>query len=279
MKTDTNLEIINDVPMMGSRVISNMTGKDHSSVVVRDIKNMLEQLGVYPANLQDNENKSFFIKMKIYNGRDVIDEIFLDQDLSTTLVTGYSVQDRYKIIKRWSDLESGKALPLIAAQPVNQDAAMNNDILSLARVVAEATASATMKAVIDIMGIPKHQSLPAVQPAPVIAAPAQDTFDLQVSHHESDNSKAEFVPVADLVWACGFSDAACRRLVTFASLPTALTNGERGHLLIHREAFMAAAQTLLDESIPPTGKLKRWQHPDFDGFTLRLKSSETAAEA
>ncbi|WP_145525726.1 BRO-N domain-containing protein [Yersinia rohdei] len=156
-------------------------------------------------------------------------------------------------------------------QPVTS---MNNDILSLARVVAEATASATMKAVIDVVGIQKYQ--PIVEPVAVIAPPAPEA--LQVSHHSPDSEQSEYALVSDLSWACGLSDAACRRLATFANLPTCMTNGDRGHLLIHRDLFMTVAQTLLDESTPPTGKLKRWQHPEFGGFTLRLKSEKHTGE-
>lgn len=152
---------------------------------------------------------------------------------------------------------------------------MNNDILSLARVVAEATASATLKAVIDIVGIQKYQ--PAVETVAAIAPPAPEA--LQVSHHSPDNEQSEYALVSDLSWACGLSDAACRRLATFANLPTCMTSGDRGHLLIHRDLFMTVAQTLLDESTPPTGKLKRWQHPEFGGFTLRLKSENHTGEA
>lgn len=185
------------------------------------------------------------------------------------------------LVDQWQELEKEVSQLRIGQQsaPAPKDTSMNNDILSLARVVAEATASATMKAVIDIVGIPKHQSLPAVAPVPVISAPVQSIFDLQVSHNESDSNQSEYVLVADLAWTCGFSDAACRRLVTFAKLPTKLTKGETGHLLVNRESFMAAAQTLLDESTPPMGKLKRWQHSEFGGFTLRLKSSEATTEA
>ncbi|HEN3243029.1 TPA: transcriptional regulator, partial [Yersinia enterocolitica] len=142
-------------------------------------------------------------------------------------------------------------------------------------VVAEATASATLKAVIDIVGIQKYQ--PAVETVAAIAPPAPEA--LQVSHHSPDNEQSEYALVSDLSWACGLSDAACRRLATFANLPTCMTSGDRGHLLIHRDLFMTVAQTLLDESTPPTGKLKRWQHPEFGGFTLRLKSENHTGEA
>lgn len=151
---------------------------------------------------------------------------------------------------------------------------MNNDILSLARVVAEATASATMKAVIDIVGIQKYQ--PAVEPVAAITPPAPET--LQINHQATASEESEYALVSELSWASGLSDSTCRRLVTFANLLTRLTNGERGHLQINRDSFMAAAQTLLDESTPPTGKLKRWQHPVFGGFTLRLKSGNNDGE-
>lgn len=164
--------------------------------------------------------------------------------------------------------------PRIAVQLAPQENSMNNDILSLARVVAEATASATMKAVIDIVGIQKYQ--PVAEPIAAIAPPAPET--LQINHQAPVGEQSEYALVSDLSWACGLSDDACRRLTTFSKLPTRLTNGDRGHLLIHRDSFMSAAQTLLDESTPPTGKLKRWQHPEFGGFTLRLKSGNNDEE-
>ncbi|AHE72761.1 hypothetical protein M942_08425 [Enterobacter ludwigii] len=251
------LETVNGVPMMSSRSISEMTGKDHGSIVIRDIKNMIEQLGIYPANLQVSESNEFFFKMKTYKGREVIDEILLDQDLSTTLVTGYSVQDRYKIVKRWSDLESGKATPLIAAQQPTDQAP---DLFLLARVVSEAAVSAAMKAVMEVTG------LNAVT-AQSVALPAAPAVEPAVT---SD----EFVPVHKVSWATGLSDATCRRLITFAALPAKHIEGIRG-LCVNREAFIAAAKTLINESTPPQGKRKRWQNPEFGGFVLRKDPRQT----
>lgn len=151
---------------------------------------------------------------------------------------------------------------------------MNNDLLSLARVVAEATASATMKAVFDIAGIPAFQGIKTAEPVAITSEPTTTLFNAGEPHHEPDINQAVFVPVSDLSWACGLSDAACRRLATFAKLQTCMSNGDRGYLLIHRESFMTAGQALLDESMPPTGNRKRWQHPRFGGFTLRLKSTD-----
>ncbi|HDL6897068.1 TPA: hypothetical protein PXM15_004271, partial [Yersinia enterocolitica] len=101
---------------------------------------------------------------------------------------------------------------------------------------------------------------------------------LQINHQAPVGEQPEYALVSELSWVSGLSDAACRRLATFASLPTCMTNGDRGHLLIHRDSFMSAAQTLLNESTPPTGKLKRWKHPEFGGFTLRLKSGNNDGE-
>ncbi|HDL8225734.1 TPA: transcriptional regulator, partial [Yersinia enterocolitica] len=207
------------------------------------------------------------------DNRGFVSEFLLDRRHSEILVSGYDVKRRAAIIDRWHALETGESQPRLSP-PAPQETHMNNDILSLARVVAEATASATMKAVIDIVGIQKYQ--PAVEPVAAIAPPAPEA--LHVSHHSPDNEQSEYALVSDLSWACGLSDAACRRLATFANLPTCMTNGDRGHLLIHRDLFMTVAQSLLDESTPPTGKLKRWKHPEFGGFTLRLKSESHTGE-
>lgn len=261
-------------PMMGSRKIAVVTGKNHDHVK-RDIIAMLEQLEIHNPDQDDDDSKGFIISRKQYQGRTVIDEIWLNETLSMTLVTGYDANRRLALVEQWQEMKTELAQPrLESPQPQQTFASMNDNILSLARVVAEATASATMKAVIDIVGIQKYQHV--VEPVVAIAPPAPEA--LQVSHHTPDSGQSEYALVSDLSWACGLSDDACRRLTTFSKLPTRLTSGDRGHLLIHRDSFMSAAQTLLDESTPPTGKLKRWQHPAFGGFTLRLKSESHNGE-
>ncbi len=273
-QAETNLEIINGEPMMGSRKIAVATGKNHDHVK-RDILAMLEQLKIHHPDQDDDDSKGFIISRKHYQGRDVIDEIWLNETLSMTLVTGYDATRRLALVEQWQHMKAELSQPRISA-PAKHDTSMNNDILSLARVVAEATASATMKAVIDIVGIQKPQSLALSEPAIVVAPPALES--LQVNHQELAGSPSEYALVSELSWISGLSDSACRRLATFSTLPTTLTGVERGHLMIHRASFMSAAQMLLDESTPPTGKLKRWQHPEFGGFALRLKSSEVTPE-
>lgn len=276
MNNKTDLKIINGEPMMGSRSIADMTGKDHSSVVVRDIKNMLKQLNIYPATPQDNENKSFFIKMKTYNGREVIEEIFLDQDLSTTLVTGYSVQERYKVIKRWGDLESGKAQPRIAAQPVQPEIGINPDFAALTRTVAEATAAGVMKSILETTGIQAVVHISATVSTPSTVA-LVDHVGHAAQTAQEETKEPEYVPVHKVSWATGLSDPTCRRLVTFSDLPNCHIDGVRG-LCVHREFFMAAVEVLIKESTPPAKGRKRWHHPEFGGFELRKDPKEIFSE-
>lgn len=273
---DNQIQTVSNKLTMSSREIAELTSKNKSDVHV-DIWNMLQQL--YGTEKDDGKthhykNQQVAITDGVtayFDNRGYISVFLLDRRHTEILITGYDVKRRAAIIDRWHALETGEAEPRITALPTQQQISMNHDILSLARVVAEATASATMKAVIDIVGIQKPQ--PA-EPIAAIVAPLQSSPDWQVSHQASDIDQSEYVPVADLAWTCGLSDAACRRLVAFSNLPTRLTNGEHGYLLIHRESFIAAAQALLDSSTPPSGKIKRWQHPEFGGFTLRLKSDK-----
>lgn len=274
------LKNISGVQMMSSRGIAGVAKKDHGKVC-RDIRVMLEKLySISEAESTRNPDLAYLTKQGVtciqydLNNPNAW-EYWLDYEHSQCLVAGYDASRRMSIIRQWQSLKAEVKQLQTPVKPAQQEISMNNDILSLARVVAEATASATMKAVIDIVGIQKPQTLTNDQLAPVTTEPLQDSFDLQGTHH----TQSEYVPVSELVWSCGLSDAACRRLTTYAGLPTTLTNGDRGHLLIHRESFMAAAQTLLNESTAPSGKLKRWQHPEFGGFTLRLKSSESDTEA
>lgn len=228
-------------PMMSSREIAELTNKEHKHVV-RDIKALLEQLGFHSSEMDYHDFKDFFIKTKIYNGREVIDEILLGQDLSTTLVTGYSAQDRYKVVKRWRELETGKAQPLVAHQttPAIQ---IDSGIIQLARVVAEAT----MKACLDATGHSTPQTAPCVQ--------TQFSFD-----------ESEYVPVSKAAWTTGLSDSTCRKLIGFAKVQVRSNGNARG-LLVNLSAMETAARKLLKESTSPKGNRKRWSHPRFGNFT------------
>ncbi|EPC3984270.1 Rha family transcriptional regulator [Citrobacter koseri] len=264
--TTADLKIINGVPMMSSRNIAEVTGKKPAHVV-RDIESMLESLGKHYPELDDYDSTEFSIKRKTYNGRLVIDEIWLNETLSMTLVTGYDACRRLALVEQWQEMKLELSQPRIAAQPAQQELSMNHDILSLARVVAEATASATMKAVMEV----SNANLVAAAPvSPVV--PQQ-----HISTAEFINTDAEFVPVHKVSWETGLSDPSCRRLVQFANLPSRQLPGVRG-LCVHRESFLHAFQVLLEESTHPGGKRKRWQHPEFGGFILRKSPVNTDGE-
>lgn len=97
---------INDQQTMSSREIAELTGKQHAHVK-RDIEMMCQDLGVHYPNLES--------EYKAGNGQ-TYTEYCLDRYHTEVLVTGYDVKRRAAVIKRWYDLESGKAQP--AATPV-----------------------------------------------------------------------------------------------------------------------------------------------------------------
>lgn len=276
--TDSTLEIINGVPMMSSRSIARTVDKEHKQVV-RDIKTLLEQLGVYGTDLHHDDSKGFLIIKKEYNGRTVIDEIWLNEDLSITLVTGYDPKRRLGIISQWRVQKEELAQLRISVQPEPQPAfdpmaALNPDFMALTRTVTEATASAMMKTILENTGI---QAIVHVN-ATVSAPPVTEPVITAQQDDEKPVDEGEYVPIHKVSWDSGLTDSTCRRLVDFAELPNGYVNGVRG-LCVHYAIFMMAVKALIDESTPPTGGRKRWQHPEFGGFSLRKDPQEIFGEA
>ncbi|UAN59027.1 Rha family transcriptional regulator [Serratia sp. JSRIV004] len=89
------------VTKMSSREIAALTGKRHDNVMA-DCRKMLDAL-----NLQSPE---FLGDYQDAKGR-TYQEFWLDQDLTLTLMTGYSIPLRHKVAKRWRQLETGETLP------------------------------------------------------------------------------------------------------------------------------------------------------------------------
>jgi phage regulator Rha-like protein len=97
--------VIQTSQLMSSKEIASLTGKNHPHVL-RDIRNMLEAI--------DNPKQDgidFIVFLRKENGQTA--EIKLNHDLTITLLTGYDVNARYKVIKRWQELESEKILGLL----------------------------------------------------------------------------------------------------------------------------------------------------------------------
>lgn len=96
---------ISNSQMMSSKEIAQLTEKRHADVL-RDIRNMCDQLG--SAELRSEQ----YQVVALPNG--MTGEILLDQELSIVLGTGYSVQHRLSLVRRWKELEQQVAQPQFA---------------------------------------------------------------------------------------------------------------------------------------------------------------------
>lgn len=88
---------------MSSREIAELCQKEHRHVT-RDIETMFEQLGI------NSEGYAHFWTHP-QNGQ-TYREFRLPQDLTLTLISGYSVKLRKRIIDRWQELENQQAVKL-----------------------------------------------------------------------------------------------------------------------------------------------------------------------
>ena len=84
---------------MSSREIAELTGKRHDHVMV-DIRNMLNSLGLHAPEFSGTYKNERGNTYECFN---------LPKDLTITLVSGYNVQMRYAITKRWMELEAQQA--------------------------------------------------------------------------------------------------------------------------------------------------------------------------
>lgn len=102
----SNVILSSNEVTMSSREIADLTGKQHQHVK-RDIETMCEALeidaSIFGHTYRDSQNRDQ-------------SEYLLDRYHTEVLVTGYDVKRRAAVIKRWYDLESGKAAP-VAQQP------------------------------------------------------------------------------------------------------------------------------------------------------------------
>lgn len=90
---------------MSSREIAELTNKEHSHVI-RDIRSMLSQID--DPCMDDVDFK------EVFDNRGYTSEIQLNKDLTLTLVAGYNSRIRYRIIKRWQELEVQASSPVVA---------------------------------------------------------------------------------------------------------------------------------------------------------------------
>lgn len=106
---------------MSSREIAELTGKEHFNVLI-DIRKMLAELKIGDLSFQGSylsaQNKA-------------MPEFRLPKDLTITLVSGYSIPMRHRIVTRWMELEE-------AVKPVQAPvAAVSKDPLDLLMIQAQ----------------------------------------------------------------------------------------------------------------------------------------------
>lgn len=89
---------------MTSREIAELTGKQHKDVI-RDVRVMLQALEKDGADLRHVREDR--------DGRNYTINFHLDRELTETLVTGYSIPLRHRVIRRLHELEERAAAPAI----------------------------------------------------------------------------------------------------------------------------------------------------------------------
>lgn len=88
---------------MTSIEIAELTEKKHGHII-RDIKSMMTSIN---PNMDALDYKGVFVERREDNGQ--IKAIHLPKDLTITLVSGYNVVMRHRIVTRWQELEAKKA--------------------------------------------------------------------------------------------------------------------------------------------------------------------------
>ena len=89
-------------PTMSSREIAELTGKNHADVL-RDIRNMLEVLKKDASIFAGIYKDAYGREKPCFN---------LDRELTMTLVSGYDIPLRHRVVTRLAELEAQAAKPL-----------------------------------------------------------------------------------------------------------------------------------------------------------------------
>ncbi|ENA1762769.1 Rha family transcriptional regulator, partial [Yersinia ruckeri] len=175
------MELTTQMAMMSSKEISNLTSKDHGSVVVRDIWVMVDQLyGIKKdaANLQHNKNHSVTVvsgvEVKV-DARGYIYEFQLDRRHTEILITGYDVKRRAAVIDRWFQLEQSVRTPQLPASPtyINSDQVKSGlALLELSSRIAAVSSESLLQGLRNLQkaaGLP--DLFPDAEPSPTNTKP------------------------------------------------------------------------------------------------------------
>jgi phage antirepressor YoqD-like protein len=151
---------------MTSREIAELTGKEHAHVM-RDARSMLAELslaeGGYIQNWRHPQNCQ------------VYEEFALPKDLTITLVSGYSVSMRHRIVSRWQELEAGAAhrIPQTLPEALRLAADMADEITkkdaqlaliapkaaALDRISTQTNGAVCMRTAAKLVQVPEKQFL------------------------------------------------------------------------------------------------------------------------
>jgi len=116
------MKIDNAMATMTSREIAELTGKRHDNIM-RDIRSMIEQLSA-------SSELSWHCESSTYTDEQgkPRDMYVMDKDTTYTLIAGYRADLRFKIIKRWQELEAQAIKSLSPAEFLLQQAQMMVEI-------------------------------------------------------------------------------------------------------------------------------------------------------
>lgn len=123
---------------MSSREVAELTGKEHKNVR-RDIEHMLKELGKDPLSFE----RTYLDAMNREQ-----DEYHLDRELTETLVTGYSIPLRHKVIQRLHQLEARQDQPIAMPSYAESLRLLADQIDETARVTSERDRAIATKALI-----------------------------------------------------------------------------------------------------------------------------------
>lgn len=261
-------DIINSEPSMNSIEIGDLVGSRHDKVK-QSIERLVERgviqlppMGKVENNQSNSPNR--FADAYIFNGEQ-------GRRDSIVVVAQLSPEFTGRMVDRWQELEQ-KVEQLNSEEPrIQHQPEMN--VVALACAVAEATVSTAIKTALEAVATQQRKTGRGYQ---IVGdnSPESVTFDyihpslpFEEKDFARDSGSNSFLPIRTLSINTGIPEHVCRRLIEFAGVPTRKTG--KHTRLIDSEAFIDAAQRLINESKPPKGRIKRWNHPVFGGFVLR----------
>lgn len=205
---------------MSSREIADLTGKRHDHVL-RDIRTMLSEL-------QDAPNLGDAIEEKDARGYTAC--FHLDRELTQTLITGYNIPLRHKVIQRLNELETAR----IEGPAAGVDPRLAQIAYSLrSGLITQAEANARASAVLD--QVAPVRSTPASAPRlPRIKAEKQQ-LARPSGRFVQFSQRHEFYLHELAAWVDGGMPALEAALITGGFMHPDLTPTAKGkHLFIKR---------------------------------------------